>query len=145
MRCAIGGARLFCILTLLCWGCASCSSDSETPGSTWRTAPPESQGFDSAELAALIEQIDVEDLPFDSVQIVRNGVLILDAYFYPYLGEQPHDIASVTKSVTSTLAGIAIDRGLLALDDAVLEHFGELGRRRRASLSSTQCWRANTS
>ena len=115
------------MFTLLCWGCASCSSGSEAPGSTWRTAPPERQGFDSAELAAVIEQIDAEDLPFDSVQIVRNGVLILDAYFYPYLGEQPHDIASVTKSVTSTLVGVAIDRDLLALDDAVLEHFGELG------------------
>ncbi|MGB5194655.1 MAG: serine hydrolase [Polyangiales bacterium] len=50
-------------------------------------------------------------------------VLILDAYFYPYLGEQPHDIASVTKSVTSTLVGIAVDRGLLQLDQGMLEFF----------------------
>ncbi|MGB5311666.1 MAG: serine hydrolase [Polyangiales bacterium] len=50
-------------------------------------------------------------------------VLILDAYFYPYLGEQPHDIASVTKSVTSTLVGIAVDRGLLQLDQGMLDFF----------------------
>ena len=50
-------------------------------------------------------------------------MLILDAYFYPYLGEQPHDIASVTKSVTSTLVGIAVDRGLLQLDQGMLEFF----------------------
>jgi len=60
------------------------------------------------------------------VQVARSSVLILDAYFYPYLGEQKHDIASVTKSVTSTLIGIAVDRGLLALDQGVLPSFPEL-------------------
>lgn len=72
------------------------------------------------------ERIDAQGLPIDSVQVARNGVLILDAYFYPYLGEQKHDIASVTKSVTSTLIGIAVDRGLLTLDQGILASFPEL-------------------
>jgi hypothetical protein len=37
----------------------------------------------------------------------------LDAYFYPFSAEVPHDVASVTKSVTSTLIGLAIEKGLL--------------------------------
>jgi CubicO group peptidase (beta-lactamase class C family) len=77
-------------------------------------------------LAELVEQIDEQDLPVDSMLVARNGVLILDAYFYPYLGEQPHDVASVTKSVTSTLIGIAVDRGLLTLDQGVVVSFPEL-------------------
>jgi CubicO group peptidase (beta-lactamase class C family) len=48
---------------------------------------------------------------------------LLDAYFYPYDGTNPHDLASVTKSVTTTLIGIAIDQKLLSLDDPVLSFF----------------------
>jgi CubicO group peptidase (beta-lactamase class C family) len=110
----------------LCCGCSSGKSESATVGADWPTAPPEEQGFDSAALAEVIEQIDVQGLPIDSVQLARNGVLILDAYFYPYLGEQKHDIASVTKSVTSTLIGIAVDRGLMTLDQGMLASFPEL-------------------
>ncbi len=110
----------------LCWGCPSSSSKSAAPGLEWTSAPPEEQGFDSAALAAVIEQIDEQDLPIDSIQVVRKGVLILDAYFYPYLGDRKHDIASVTKSVTSTLIGIAVDRGLLTLDQGLLATLPEL-------------------
>lgn len=108
------------------WLCSSCTSESPAPGLEWPSAPPEEQGFDSAELASVIERIDGQNLPIDSMQIVRKGVLILDAYFYPYLGESKHDVASVTKSVTSTLVGIAVDQGLLALDQGVLASFPEL-------------------
>jgi CubicO group peptidase (beta-lactamase class C family) len=110
----------------LCWGSSSCKSESPAPGAEWPSAPPEEQGFDSAALAQVIEQIDEQDLPIDSVQVVRNSVLILDAYFYPYLGDRKHDVASVTKSVTSTLVGIAVDRGLLTLDQGLLASFPEL-------------------
>jgi CubicO group peptidase (beta-lactamase class C family) len=48
-----------------------------------------------------------------SVQLARKGKLVLDAYFYPYREDMRHDVASVTKSVTSTLIGLAIDKGHL--------------------------------
>ncbi|MGB8330394.1 MAG: serine hydrolase, partial [Polyangiales bacterium] len=101
------------------WGCSGCQSSSDANANSWPTSPPEEQGFDSAALAEVLEQIDAGDLPIDSVQIVRNGVLIVDAYFFPYLGDRPHDVASVTKSITSTLIGIAVDQGLLSLDQGV--------------------------
>ena len=53
------------------------------------------------------------EIPVHSVQIVRHGLLVLDAYFYPYRDGMRHDVASVTKSITSTLVGIAIDKGLI--------------------------------
>ena len=114
------------VFICFCWGCSSRTSESPTPGLQWPSAPPEEQGFDSAALAEVVEQIDQQDLPIDSMQVVRNGVLILDAYFYPYLGDGKHDVASVTKSVTSTLVGIAVDRGLLTLDQGLLASFPDL-------------------
>ena len=115
-----------CACVMFSWGCSGSESHPAAPGESWPTAPPEEQGFDSAALAEIVEQIDEQDLPIDSMLVARNGVLILDAYFYPYLGEQPHDVASVTKSVTSTLIGIAVDRGLLTLEQGVVASFPEL-------------------
>jgi CubicO group peptidase (beta-lactamase class C family) len=117
---------LACACVMICGGCSSCTSDSATPDTSWSTAPPEEQGFESAMLAVVVEQIDEQELPIDSLQVVRNGVLILDAYFYPYLGDRAHDVASVTKSMTSTLVGIAIDQGLLSLDQKIVLSFPDL-------------------
>jgi CubicO group peptidase (beta-lactamase class C family) len=113
-------------LCMLSWSCSSCQSTSTAPAQGWPTATPEEHGVDSAGLAGVVEQIDEQDLPIDSLQLVRNGVLILDAYFYPYLGDRAHDIASVTKSITSTLVGIAVDQGRLTLDQGVMAFFPDL-------------------
>ena len=67
------------LLVCLAWGCSSCSSSSDAPTGAWPTAPPETRGFDSGELASVIEKIDAENLPLDSVHVVRNGVLVLEA------------------------------------------------------------------
>ena len=49
----------------------------------------------------------------------------MDAYFYPYDGSIYHDVASVTKSVMTTLIGIAADQGKLKLDDPMLSFFSD--------------------
>ncbi|HYE75738.1 MAG TPA: serine hydrolase, partial [Blastocatellia bacterium] len=77
----------------------------------WRTATPESQGVDSAILAEAIEVARQRGLNVHSFLVVRNGFLIAEAYFYPYDGKAPHDIASVTKPITTTLIGLAIAQG----------------------------------
>lgn len=77
----------------------------------WRTASPESQGVDSATLAEAIELARQRGLSIHSFLIIRNGMLIAEAYFYPYDGKTPHDIASVTKPITATLIGLAIAQG----------------------------------
>jgi hypothetical protein len=52
-------------------------------------------------------------IPIHSLQVIRNGYLALDAYFYPYDRHDVHDTASVTKSVTATLVGMAVANGLV--------------------------------
>lgn len=49
--------------------------------------------------------------------------MIMDASFYPYDGKTIHEVASVTKSVMTTLIGIAADHGELSLDDSMLSFF----------------------
>jgi CubicO group peptidase (beta-lactamase class C family) len=56
--------------------------------------------------------------------IVRNGYIVLDAYFYPYDEKDIHDVASVTKSVTSALVGVVMNEGKLSsLSQPVLSFF----------------------
>ena len=80
--------------------------------SNWETASPEAAGVDSAALVEMFDFVRQNAIPVHSVQIVRHGRLLLDAY-YPYTAGIPHDVASVTKSVTSTLIGLAIQKGFL--------------------------------
>ena len=77
----------------------------------WPVATPESQGIDSGVIAAAIESLREREAPIHSLLIIRNGKLVTEATFYPYDGRTPHDIASVTKPITTTLVGLAIARG----------------------------------
>ncbi|MDP9169467.1 MAG: serine hydrolase [Acidobacteriota bacterium] len=46
--------------------------------------------------------------------VIRHGYVVLDAYFYPYQATAPHGVASVTKSITAALVGIAVDIRVIA-------------------------------
>ena len=70
--------------------------------------------MDSAKLAEAFDYIQQQKVPIHSLLIVRNGSIVLDAYFYPFQADQLHDGASMTKSVTSTLIGIAIGQHKLS-------------------------------
>ena len=93
------------------------------PTTGWRTSTPEEQGFDSTKLAEGLQAFQDQKTNLDSLLIIRNGYVILDAYFYPYDHSIPHKLASVTKSFTTTLIGIAIDQGLIQLDQPMVSFF----------------------
>jgi CubicO group peptidase (beta-lactamase class C family) len=86
-------------------------SPSPALSESWRTATPEEVGIDSVPLVEMFDLIRERQIPVHSIQLVRSGRLVLDAYFHPCDGRTRHDVASVTKSITSTLIGLAIERG----------------------------------
>src|SRR6266540_2747240 len=90
------------------------------PTAGWHTATPESHGFDSAIMAEGLRAIVKDGTKIHSLLVVSGGEVVLDAYFYPYDGSVVHDQASVTKSVMTTLIGIAADQGKLDLDTPIL-------------------------
>ncbi len=93
------------------------------PTDGWRTSSPEEQGFDSARLAQGLQSLQEKQVNIDSLLIIRNGYVVLDAHFDPYDGTFPHDLASVTKSVMTTLIAIASEQGRLDLDRPVISYF----------------------
>jgi CubicO group peptidase (beta-lactamase class C family) len=124
--------RVLMMVVLLVLAAAGCSpprkaapgpAEAVWPTAGWRTGAPEGLGFDSSKLAAGLAAIRAKGLSLHSVSIVRHGIMLLDAHFYPYDGQAVHDQASVTKSITTTLIAIAADRGLLKFDDTMLSFF----------------------
>ena len=88
-------------------------AQSPWPTRGWRTSTPEEQGLNSNKLAEAVEFVVREKVRAHSLLVIRNGFVVADVYFYPYAPNTRHDVASVTKSITSTLIGMAIDRGLI--------------------------------
>ena len=81
--------------------------------------------MNSAKLAEGLQAIRAQSTHIHSLALIRNDYLILDATFYPYDGGTYHEIASVTKSVMTTLIGIAAGQGKLDLNDKMVSFFPE--------------------
>ncbi len=104
------------VLILFLVGCMPPSSSPVAtywPTKGWRSAAPEEVGMDSEKLAQMVEHIQQEKLGLHSLLIVRNGYLVTELYAYPYSASQVHWVMSVTKSVMSSLVGIAIQKGAI--------------------------------
>ncbi len=84
------------------------------PTDGWRSTSPEAQGMSSVQLQtmeAYIRQLSWGHL-VRSVLIIRNGYIVWETYFDPAYGQnQKINIYSCTKSVTSSLIGMAINEG----------------------------------
>lgn len=58
------------------------------------------------------------------ILIVKDGRLVFEEYFYSYDLSSSHDLASVTKSITSLLVGVAIDQGVIgSAQDKLITYF----------------------
>jgi CubicO group peptidase (beta-lactamase class C family) len=94
------------------------------PKENWQGTAPEEQGMQSQKLADMMEVIKQNQYNIDSILIIRNGYMVLDAYFYPFSKGQRHPIRSCTKSIMSALIGIAIDKGYIqSVDQPITDFF----------------------
>ena len=53
----------------------------------------------------------------------RFGKVVAQGWWAPYDADSPHMLYSLSKSFTSTAIGMAIDEGLISLDDPVISFF----------------------
>lgn len=96
------------------------------PTREWRSADPLSVGIDPAKLADLELVIRSQYRNINGVVIVRKGYVVFEQYFNGYGPVDVQHVASVTKSFTSALIGIAIDAGYIqSVDQKVLDFFPE--------------------
>jgi CubicO group peptidase (beta-lactamase class C family) len=83
----------------------------------FRLSTPEAQGIDSARLAAMTRLIESTPHRVFSMLIARNGSLVYEMLAGDLSRDSSHYLMSVTKSLTSAIAGVAIDRGIILSED----------------------------
>lgn len=86
----------------------------------WPVATPEDYGLDTTQLDVIADDLQraTGNTRFGLV-IVKEGVLVYEKYWNGTDAGATHPVYSCTKSWGSTLIGIAVHEGLLAVDDPV--------------------------
>ena len=94
------------------------------PTTAWKESIPEKQGMDSQRLSELPQHIEEKLAHIRSFLIVRHGYLVFEKYYQGCEQNDYHEVASVTKSFTSALVGIALKGEYLkSLDQKMMDFF----------------------
>ncbi len=106
----------------------------------WAVSGPAEQGLDPSPICSIGPHFDAwKEANVHAVVVIRHGALVYEAYFtgedenwgrklgrVTYKADMVHDLRSVTKSLTSLVVGIALDRGWIKdLDAPVTSFFPE--------------------
>ena len=122
--------RLF--LKQTCFGVVGVGVLSAFPGyllaeSTGRNSlprsSPESQGVSSAEILKFFQEAEKRNAGLHSVMVVRRGHVVTEGWWAPYQADIKHGLYSLSKNVTATAIGFAVQEGKLKLDDKVVSFF----------------------
>ncbi|MEY4544288.1 MAG: hypothetical protein RL685_483 [Pseudomonadota bacterium] len=99
-----------------------CSPHSEEDPDEWSLASEDEAGTSPSGLEdAITTQLSGRGHGIDSVVVVRHGKLVTEHYWTNDGINAPHDLRSATKSITSLLVGVAIDRGAISgVDEPVM-------------------------
>lgn len=96
------------------------------PTQEWQKRDPETMGISSEKFQELEKQLRVGYSSINGIVIIRNGYIVFEKYNNGFGADSTHNVASVAKSITSALTGIAIDKGFIeSADQKILDYFPE--------------------
>lgn len=99
-------------------------SDQQKVKREWETASLKSVGINDNRINELTQKLDNGNFDrVDSLLIVKNNKLVYERYFRGYDAEKLHPVFSVTKSISSALIGIAIDKQFIKNVDVKIKDF----------------------
>ena len=90
-----------------------------------RAPSPESLGINSQAVIDFLDHCEKEEVELHSFMLLRHGKVAVECWWDPFNASTPHTMFSLSKSVTATAIGFAIEEGLLALDTNVYGLFPE--------------------
>lgn len=110
------------------WFCLlipACKENSSEPKPNGEKNQLEKFGLNSTKINHLIKLIEERTFPeIHSLLIVKDDSLIVEKYFSGYLRENLHTLQSVSKSFTSAIIGIAVEKGVISNPTAkILNYF----------------------
>ena len=107
------------VYCLLCCSCLTAVAQvGELPCST-----PEAEGVDTAIINYFYGEITtLPDVDVHHLMVLRHGKVIAEWHAAPYRAEDLHTLYSASKTVTGLAVGLAVDDGLLSIDDKVSKY-----------------------
>ena len=88
---------------------------------------PEAVGLSSAAVERLFRGLNADlSLGMHSVMLLRHGKVAAEGYWAPHQPEIPHMLYSMSKSIAGLAVGMAVDEGLLSIDEKISDIFPEL-------------------
>lgn len=116
---------LFVVIAAAGAGCGSRAPGPVEQTGVWQQATPVSQHVDPKRLAAADRWAQTRVLSLSSLIVARHGRLVFERYYHLGASNQAVPIFSITKSIISTLVGIALgERKLKSLGLKVGEVLG---------------------
>ena len=99
------------------------AGDLAWPVPDWTTTTAEAAGLDQAALDAMATEAEAG--LSNCLVVTRDGEIVDERYWNDWDETSDQEVFSATKSISSTLVGIAQDRGLLDIDDKASEYIPE--------------------
>ena len=88
---------------------------------------PSVQGVEAEGVQALLDALEgTPGVEPHSLMVVRHGYVVVAGWWAPYSPKRLHLLYSLSKSFTSTAAGLAVGEGSVDLDRPVISYFPEL-------------------
>lgn len=94
-----------------------------TLGKTLPRKNMEELGVSASHVIDFLDGMKAQSIELHSFMLVRHGHVAAEGWWAPYGPELPHMLFSLSKSFTSTAIGMAVQEGLLKLDDPVISFF----------------------
>jgi CubicO group peptidase (beta-lactamase class C family) len=90
------------------------------PRSRPRAQEVEAEGF-----LAFLDAVERSEIELHSLMALRHGQVVAEGWWAPYTADRPHLLYSLSKSFTSMAVGLAIEEGLLSVNDSLLMHLAD--------------------
>ena len=108
----------FAVILFVTFAFTSVAQTGDLPRST-----PEAEGVDSSLLNQVFNKITaLPNVDVHHLMVVRHGKVIGELHAYPYQADHLHTLYSASKTVTGLAVGLAVDDGLLKVDDKVSKY-----------------------
>ena len=88
----------------------------------FKKTTPEEAGISSKAVLSFLKTLDACGFSTHSIVMARGDKLFTELYYAPFHKDFKHRMYSVSKSFVSIAVGMAIDDGLLSLDDKFMKY-----------------------
>jgi CubicO group peptidase (beta-lactamase class C family) len=86
---------------------------------------PENLGISPDAIVSFIKAIESNSIEMHTFKIIRHGQIAIEGAWAPYHMDDPHILFSLSKTVSATAIGLAVQEGLLTVDDLLIDIFPE--------------------